>query len=272
MSLRRTAFFVSDRTGITAEALGQSLLTQFPTIDFRRVSLPYLDSPEKIRLAVEQINSAAEEDGVKALVFSTLIDAEIRRGITVANALIFDLFETFVPQLSRELMTSPIQAAGLSHGMGDHATYNQRVDAINFALNKDDGISLKNIEQADIILLGVSRVGKTPTCLYLALQFGIQAANFPLTPDGLMQLHPTLRGLRHKLFGLTIDADRLHNIRNQRQPDSLYASLDNCRREVRQAEELFSSETIPYLDTSTKSIEEIATTILHMMHWQRRIS
>ncbi len=272
MILHRSVFFVSDRTGITAEMLGQSLLTQFPTIAFRRINLPYLDSPEKIRLAVEKINLSAQEDGVKALVFSTLIDEKARRCIAAANALLIDLFETFIPRLSRELMTPSTQTAGLSHGMGDHATYNQRVEAINFALNKDDGISLKNIEQADIVLLGVSRVGKTPTCLYLALQFGIRAANFPLTPDGSMQLPPKLQSLRHKLFGLTIETSRLQAIRSQRQPGSRYASLENCRSEVRQAEELFHSEKIPYLDTSTKSIEEIATTILHRMHLQRRIS
>ncbi|MHB9118644.1 MAG: posphoenolpyruvate synthetase regulatory kinase/phosphorylase PpsR [Burkholderiales bacterium] len=269
--LQRTVFFISDRTGITAETLGQSLLTQFPSIAFRRINLPYLDSAEKICLAVEKINLSAEEDGVRAIVFSTLIDEKIRRCLAAANALHIDLFETFVPQLSRELMTAPTQTVGLSHGMGDRAAYYQRVEAINFALNKDDGISLKNIEQADVILLGVSRVGKTPTCLYLALQFGIQAANFPLTADDLMQLPAKLHSLRNKLFGLTIDAGRLQAIRSQRQPGSRYASLENCRSELRQAEELFHREKIPYLDTSTKSIEEIATTILHMTNLQRRI-
>ena len=261
----RTIFFVSDRTGITAELLGRTLLTQFQGTSFKKITLPFVDTIEKAHEACMQINRAAMQDAKKPLVFSTLINPETRAEIASSQALVLDLFEMFIRPLESELGVESSHVLGLSHGISDHIAYNDRMDAVNFSLNHDDGISSANFSKADVILLGVSRSGKTPTCLYLAMQYGLRAANYPLTPDDFRdkQLPKLLQPYRSKLYGLTIVPERLSQIRNERKPASSYASLENCQYEVREAEKIFKDEEIPYLDTTTKSIEEIAITILH---------
>ncbi|TCV90199.1 posphoenolpyruvate synthetase regulatory kinase/phosphorylase PpsR [Sulfurirhabdus autotrophica] len=268
MTIKRNVFYVSDRTGITAELLGRTLLSQFQGAAFNKTTLPFIDTVEKARTACIEINQAFSDQGVRPLVFSTLINPNTRNVITACNGLVLDLFEMFIRPLEKELGEESSHVLGLSHGISDHDAYNDRIDAINFTLNHDDGITTANFELADIILIGVSRSGKTPTCLYLAMQYGIRAANYPLTPDDFSDGHlpKLLQPFRKKLYGLSITPDRLHKIRSERKPDSQYASLDNCRAEIRKAESIFHSEAIPYLDTSTKSVEEISITILHAAH------
>lgn len=265
MTAKRTAFFISDRTGITAEILGKSLLTQFPHINFTKVTLPFIDTLEKARDAAMQINQAAHVDSARPLVFGTLLNADIRTLIASCNGFFLDLFETYIGAMEAELNVKSSPALGLSHGIGDHLAYKLRIDAVNFALSHDDGVKTASLGAAEIILLGVSRSGKTPTCLYLALQYGVQAANFPLTPDDFssMRLPASVQPFRDKLFGLSISPERLHQIRSERKPNSEYASLKNCQYEVRQAVALLRQEHIPFIDSTAKSIEEIATTILH---------
>lgn len=266
---KRTAFFISDRTGITAENLGHSLLSQFDTVSFQRVTLPFLDSPEKAHAAVIKINSAHQQDGFRPIVFSTLLLPAEREIIEGSNALILDLFEMFIEPMEIELGTSSTHAVGRSHGTGQN--YNARIDAVNYALSHDDGGISKELARAEIILVGVSRCGKTPTSLYLALQFGIYAANYPLVPEDFIdnKLPTALSGLAHNLFGLTIDAQRLHQIRTERSPHSRYATLENCRSEIKQAENLMRQFNIPQLDVTSISIEEIATTILQQRGLKR---
>lgn len=265
MLKHRTVFFVSDRTGITAELLGRTLLTQFQGTVFNKITIPYVDTVEKAHEACIQIDQIAAQDAPKPLVFSTLIQPATRAVIAASHALVLDLFEMFIRPMENELGIESSHVLGLSHGISDHIAYNDRMDAVNFSLNHDDGISTANFSKADVILLGVSRSGKTPTCLYLAMQYGVRAANYPLTPDDFRdkQLPKLLHPYRSKLFGLTIVPERLSQIRNERKPASNYASLENCQYEVREAEKIFKSEVIPYLDTTTKSVEEIAITILH---------
>lgn len=260
---RRTAFFVSDRTGLTAEVMGRSLLSQFEDFTFHRVSLRYIDAPDKARDAVEQINAAAQADGQRPLVLSTLITPALRNIISQADALMLDLFEMFITPLENELASPSSHAVGRSHSAG--AAYTARMDAVNFALDHDDGGISRNLERAEIVLVGVSRCGKTPTSLYLALQFGIYAANYPLVEEDFasMELPAALHPLRRILYGLTISPERLHQIRSERAPDTHYAALENCRKEVRQAEEMMHRFAIPMLDTTAISVEEIATTIVH---------
>lgn len=262
MNNKHTAFFISDHTGLTAEILGRSLLSQFDSIHFQRRTLPYLDTADKARAAVQQINATAQADGQRPLVFSTLILPEVRAIIALSNALILDLFEKFIAPLEAELAISSSHAVGRSHGVG--ASYTARMDAVNYALTHDDGGITPDLHRADIILVGVSRCGKTPTSLYLALQFGIYAANYPLVPEDFATatLPPALKTLGKKLRGLTIHPQRLQQIRAERAPNSRYASLENCQLEVQQAESLMKSSRIPYLDVSTMSVEEIATTLL----------
>ncbi len=269
MNKKRTAFFVSDRTGLTAEVLGRSLLTQFDSIQFERITLPYIDTADKARAAVARINAAAQADEQRPLLFSTLLLPDVRSIIAQSNALILDLFESFIAPLEVELGIPSSHAVGRSHGVG--ASYTARMDAVNFALSHDDGGITRELHRADIILIGVSRCGKTPTSLYLALQFGIYAANYPLVPEDFAtaKLPATLNSLRNKLYGLTIRPERLQQLRAERSPNSRYAALDNCRLEVKQAESLMRLANIPYLDVTAMSVEEIATTLLHQAGLKR---
>lgn len=262
--MKRVAFFLSDRTGITAEMIGQSLLTQFESIGFEKTNLPFIDSVEKAKKAVKEINSAAKHHGCKPLLFSTLIDNEVRQIIAQSDGKLFDLFNTFTPMMEEELGTVSTQAVGRTHGMGVYTTYKSRIDALNYSLTNDDGNTLKNFPKADVILIGVSRSGKTPTCLYLALQFGIHAANYPLVDDDLesTRLPDALEPYRKKLYGLTIAPERLEQIRKERRPNSHYAEYQQCQYEVSAVEKIYRAQQIPFLDTSAVSIEEIATTIL----------
>lgn len=273
MPQRRTAFFVSDRTGITAEMLGHSLLTQFEPLPFTEVPVPFVDTVEKARALLQRINDAGAADGSRPLVFTTLIDPEISSVVASANALILDCFETFIAPMEAELGVASSHTVGRSHSAGDAVDYHRRIEAVNYALAHDDGISTRDLGEADLILVGVSRSGKTPTCLYLALQFGVRAANYPLVPEDFsaMQLPPQIRPYRPKLHGLTIHPERLHHIRNERKPGSSYAAIANCQFEVREAEALMRQEGIPYLDTTTRSIEEIATHVLHEAELVRHI-
>ncbi len=274
MPHRRTVFFVSDRTGITAEMLGSSLLTQFEDFAFHRVTIPFVDSDDRVADAIRQINENADAEGRRPIVISSVVDeamsARIRRE---ANALTLDFFQVFISPLEAELGAKSSHAAGRSHGIADSHVYFARMDAINFTQSHDDGATTRDLAKAQVILVGVSRCGKTPTSLYLALQFGIHAANFPLTPDDFTdrRLPASVVPYRDKLFGLTIQPERMREIREERRPASKYASLDNCRYEVREAEAMMTRERIPTLDTTTKSIEEIAPTILHRARLERRI-
>jgi regulator of PEP synthase PpsR (kinase-PPPase family) len=273
MKFQRTVFFVSDRTGITAEHVGKTLLTQFPDVNFRKLSLPFIDTVEKARAACTEINNTARQEGRRPIVLSTLINEDARAEIATADALCLDLFAGFISRLESELGLESSHALGLSHGMGNEVAYQIRMDAVNYTLSHDDGISTDTYDRADVILVGVSRTGKTPTCIYLGMQYGIFAANYPLTPDDFADhaLPKPLIPYRAKLYGLTIHPERLTKIRNERRPGSRYASLENCRFETRAGETLLRQEQIPILDTTTKSVEEIAISILYGAGLSKRI-
>ena len=265
--MQRCIFFISDRTGITVETLGHSLLTQFGNIQFTIQTLRFLDNEAKVNTAVEAINHSFFETGQKPIVFSTLIHEVPRQQIAASHCVFFDIVDTFIHPLESELGHISSHTIGQSHGLTDASNYTQRMEAVNFTLATDDGQALRDYSRADIVILGVSRSGKTPTCLYLALTYGIYAANYPLTQEDLedQRLPAALSNLRNKLFGLHIDAERLHQIRQQRQPDSQYASLRQCQVELRQAEALYRQFGIASLTITAMSVEEIATTILHQM-------
>jgi hypothetical protein len=261
----RSVFFVSDQTGITAETLGRSLLTQFDGLKFRPVTLPFISTPDKAREAVRRINLTAEVEGVRPLVFGTFVQDEIRAIVRGSSGLLLDFFDAFIGPLERELERESSHKSGRAHGLADGAAYARRIDAVNFTLANDDGVGTQNYPRADLILVGVSRSGKTPTCLYLALQYGVFAANFPLTDEHFEaspELPAPLRAHLGKLVGLTIDPRRLQQIRSNRRPDSRYASARQISFELREAEAVFKRHAIPYLDTTHASIEEIAIRIL----------
>ena len=267
----RTVFFVSDGTGITAETFGHAVLTQFD-LRFRQVRLPFIDTLDKAYDAARRINDNFAIDNQAPIVFSTLVKPELSDVIRKCKGMHMDLIQTFVAPLEQELGVKSTHTIGRSHNIVDSEEYKNRIEAINFSLAHDDGQSHKNLSAADVILVGVSRSGKTPTSLYLAMQYGIKAANYPLIPDDFERgkLPSSLPPFRAKIFGLSITPERLSEIRHERRAGSKYASLENCRYEVNEAELMMKREGIRWLSSTTKSIEEIATTILQEIKPDRR--
>jgi regulator of PEP synthase PpsR (kinase-PPPase family) len=262
--MQRTVFYVSDSTGITAETVGHSLIAQFEGVDFKTVYMPYIDSGKKARELIAQLRALTERDGVRPIVFGTFVDDGIRALFSADCCLYLELFDTFVGPLSNELGIPPTRKLGRGHALTDPNHYDSRINSIHFAMANDDGMRPDNFDQADVILTGVSRSGKTPTCLYLAMHFSLQAANYPLTEEDFEQggVPQALLPIRHKLFGLTIDPERLHRIRQERRSNSAYASLQRCRNEVRMAQAIFNKLGISVLDTTSYSIEEISSRIV----------
>lgn len=267
----RMLFIISDGTGITLEQVVKTLLSQFDDMCCEQVVLPFLNDAKKIDLAVREIDRVAEEDERPPIVFSSIVDVKLRERLQEANAEVFDLFDTYLPKLSTAIGITASEHVGRSHGIGNKGEYDRRLAAVNFALSYDDGSRLKGLDKADLILVGVSRSGKTPTCLYLAMQYAVHGANFPLTEDDFLlgRFPEPLLPHRERLFGLTISPDRLHRIREERRPGSGYASLAQCRTEVKAAEDLFRRNAIQFLDSTAVSIEELAIEIMQRVGVQR---
>jgi [pyruvate, water dikinase]-phosphate phosphotransferase / [pyruvate, water dikinase] kinase len=258
----RTVFIVSDSTGITAGALSK-LLEHFPRTTFTQVRLPFTDSEEKVDAASEQINKIGQDDLARPIVILSIGSIDLRTRLKKADAYFLDLFTNFIDPLSVELEQEPLTGSGIAHSvMGD--SYHVRMEAINFTLGHDDGMTHAGLDEAQVILIGVSRCGKTPTSIYLAMQFGVKAANYPLIPEDFARGEIPQILLKHidKIFGLTIKPERLHSVRSERRPDSFYASLDNCRNEILTAENMMRRYEIPWADSTSRSIEELSAIIL----------
>ncbi|MBL8333125.1 MAG: kinase/pyrophosphorylase [Rubrivivax sp.] len=270
----RTVFFVSDGTGITAETFGNSILAQFAARP-RHVRRPFIDTLEKAAQVAAEIDETAAREGKRPIVFITLVRDEVRDLIASPErkGLVLDMFRSFVEPLEVEFGVKSNHRIGRFSDASKSAEYHDRIEAINFSLAHDDGQSSRNLDVADVILVGVSRSGKTPTSLYLAMQHGIKAANYPLIPEDFERgrLPSSLAPHKRKCFGLTIDPDRLSQIRHERRPGSRYAALENCRYEVNEAEAMMRREGIAWLSSTHKSIEEIATTILRDLRPDRLI-
>jgi len=268
----RTAFFISDGTGITAETFGSSLLSQFEDVKLRYVRLSFIDDEQKAAEALNRINQQGRIDGRRPIVFSTLVNTRISDIVQTASALYLNLIATFVEPLEKELGVGSSHGIGRFHRITSPDKYRERIEAINFALAHDDGQQHAELDKADVILVGVSRCGKTPTSLYLAIQHGIKAANYPLIPEDFerWRLPEVLYRFKDKLFGLTITPERLHEVRSERRPGSHYASMTSCRTEVAQAESMMRREGIGMLSSTTKSIEEIAATVLTDIQLERQ--
>jgi [pyruvate, water dikinase]-phosphate phosphotransferase / [pyruvate, water dikinase] kinase len=271
-NINRIVFIVSDGTGITAENFSQSILAQFE-LTFKLIRIPFTDSVEKAHNAVQAINEAFQRDQVQPIVFTTLVNTELNGIVSKAQGLVLDMFQTFVAPLEIALGLKSTHAMNRLHHNADTAAYKNRIEAINYSLAHDDGQSNQNLADADVILVGVSRVGKTPTSLYLAMQYGLKAANYPLIPEDFErgQLPKDLIAHRPKIFGLMIDPERLSEIRNERRPGSNYAKLENCRYEINEATTMMRRLSIPWVLTTSKSIEEIATTVLQTIRSDKTI-
>jgi regulator of PEP synthase PpsR (kinase-PPPase family) len=270
--MRRTVFFISDSTGITAETIGHSILAQFEGIDFDSHRLPFVDDADKARAAALRIKTVYAQSGQKPIVVNTMAERALCDIVAESGALMMDVFAPFIGTLEQELGAKRSGAVNRSHGMIDFVKYEARINATNYTLAHDDGLNV-NYDDADAVLIGVSRSGKTPTCLYMALQYGVRAANYPLTEDdlGKLELPARLRPYRDRLYGLTIDAHKLAQIRNERRPNSQYAALEQARKELEQADRMFRRENIPSINTTHTSIEEIASKILDKLGIEKHL-
>ncbi len=271
--MERHVFYISDRTGISSQILGRALLSQFEhQLDFIEKTVPFIDTTEKAEEFRQTVDNIAENTGVKPLIFDTIISPDIRSIIRQSSGLVMDFFHTFIGPLEKELKMDSSFTVGKQHAFDRSGHYDKRITAVNFALNSDDGTEMKYFSEAEAILLGVSRCGKTPTSLYIAMQFGIKAANYPFVAEDMqdLKLPPELKKRKSKIFGLTINPQRLHEIRTQRRPNSQYASLKQCQLEVRLVEALYRKEKIPYLNTTSKSIEEISAFIMNACDLKRK--
>ena len=271
--MKRKVFFVSDRTGITAEMFGQSLLSQFEETQFDQMTLPFIDSVEKAQEVCRILAKAEKETQQRPIVFDTIVVPEIRQVVQSSGALVLDFFHTFIGPLEEELQQSSGFRVGKTHSLADTEAYDSRIDAVNFALNNDDGITMRHYDKADVILVGVSRCGKTPTSLYMAMQFGIKTANYPFTEDDMdnLSLPAELKKYKNKIFGLTINPNRLHDIRTERKANSKYASLKQCQFEVREVESMYRRVKIESLNATTRSVEELAAKILASTGIKRKV-
>ncbi len=264
--MKRSVYFVSESTGITAKKVGESLLSQFDGLELDSHYVPFLDTPDKALALAQRLGEERLECGARPIVFATLVDKSLRQILKQCACLYIELFDAFIDPLSAELGIHPTGRPGVAHGQRDQGRYDARIDAINFAMANDDGIRLDKFDEADVILIGVSRSGKTPTCLYLAMNFGLRAANYPLTADDFdrddipFQLLP----FRHKIVGLTIDPLRLHRVREERRPGSTYACLEQCQREVAAAMRIMGRLNVNVLDSTSRSIEELASHIVEV--------
>jgi len=273
-SSKRKAFVVSDRTGLTGQAMAHSLLSQFPTIEFDSETLSFIDSVEKANGVINSCRLIEQQQRHIPLLFITIVDEDIRSIFTASGLPIFDLFDTFIGPMEAALGLESSHSVGRSHGVTDTKAYTSRMAAVHFSLQTDDGMDTDHYGNADLIIVGVSRCGKTPTSLYLSLQLGLYVSNYPLTEEDLKEkeLPGVLLDNRHKLFGLTIDPFRLLQIRQERYAGSSYSSSETCQREVAQAEAMFRGAHVPYLNTTKMSIEEIGAMILHRTGLRSRMS
>ncbi|MDQ0093189.1 pyruvate, water dikinase regulatory protein [Paeniglutamicibacter psychrophenolicus] len=262
----RPVYFLSDSTGITAETLGNTLLTQFPESNFNRTTVPFITTVEQARSVVDAIDAIAAR-GLPPIVFSTVVGGDIRMTLAECRATVVDLIGTHIRQLEGALGTAASGKPGQAHGLGNAVRYQARMTAVEYAMEHDDGQSLRALEKAQVILVAPSRCGKTPTTMYLALQHGIFAANFPLIEEDFERdgLPVPLRPFAQKCFGLTSTPQRLSQIRTERRRGSSYASLQQCGYELRSAELLYLAHGIPYLNSASVSVEEMAATILQKM-------
>lgn len=265
----RKAFYISDGTAITSEVFGHALLSLFP-VEFEHDTISFVETEEQAIEAKERINKAAKRTGEPPLVFHTFVNPDIREIIDSCDAIIYNFLEHFISPLEKQLGIAAKPKAHRTHSIHENS-YDNRIDAVNYSLANDDGSNVSNYAQADVILVGVSRSGKTPTSLYLALQYGIKAANYPFTDDDMdeLKLPEFLSPHKKKLFGLTIDAQRLMDIRDGRMANSKYSSARQCRMEVREVEKLYKKEKIPFLNTTKLSVEEITAKILSETGLQR---
>lgn len=257
-------FFLSDSTGISAETMGNALLIQFPDLRFERTVIPFISTAAEAEDVVRRLDRALAESPRTPLVFITAASDEVRLALRTTQCPVIDFFDLHMQPVEAVLGTPGKRLPARLHGVGDIQRYNSRMQAIEYTIEHDDGQSVRGLDKADVILVAPSRCGKTPTSMYLALQHGLFVANYPIVEEDLddAELPQPVRHLRDKCFGLITSPQRLAAVRQERRPDSRYASLAQCTSELRRTADMFRRHGLPVIDASTKSVEEIATIIL----------
>ena len=255
---------ISDSTGETVGLMARATLAQFENVD----------TTEHIWAMVRNESQISEViAGIKAnpgFVLFTLVDDEVRHALEGAcrelNVPCLAILDPVFAALSAHLGAEIHHRPGYQHVMD--AEYFKRIEAMHYVLNHDDGQSTSDLDQADVLVLGVSRTSKTPTCIYLANR-GIKAANIPIVPgfplpDEVMEVNKPV------IVGLTSDPKRLIEIRRNRlrmlKQDEVtdYVDVDTVTREVNEARRLFSQNDWPVINVTRRSIEEVAATILQI--------
>lgn len=259
-------FFLSDSTGISAETMGNALLIQFPQLRFERRLIPFITTPEEARRVVEVLDEAADGP-VTPIAFTTAATDEIRQVLNTTRCPMIDFFELHISRVESIFGTPAARVAAQLHGVGDVKRYNARMAAIEYSIEHDDGQSVRAMDKADLVLIAPSRCGKTPTTMYLALQHGLFVANYPLVEEDLQSndLPAPVKHLRERCIGLIATPARLCEVRQQRRPNSRYASLEKCTDELRQAKAMYAINGIPVIDSTTKSVEEMSTLIIQTL-------
>ncbi len=253
-------YYISDSTGILAINLGQALICQFPEINFHEEKFPFIKTVIEANNTIKYI--LEQSSGRLPIIFSTLVEPKIRKIFDHPQVELFDVCEVFLSRLENCLEAKALMLPGSSR-QTDDVSMARRVEAINYCLSHDDGTKLDEYNEADVVLLGVSRAGKTPVSVYLSSHMGLKSANYPLTNTDLDRyfLPEGVSRNRKKAVGLTTSAELLHSMRQKRYPDSNYARRNTCLQELEQAKQIFFKYDIPVIDTFGKSIEEIAAQI-----------
>lgn len=267
--MKHSAFYISDGTAITAEVVGHATLSQYE-LEIEHQTLPFIENSDKLAPVIDKINQQHKQTGNLPFVFYTFVDDGLRKSLEQSQCLCFDVLKPFSQAITPVIGQEATPTLHRTHSINDKS-YDFRIDAMNYALANDDGQTTQNYQDADVILVGVSRSGKTPTSLYLALQYGIKAANYPFIEEDMDELAipKVMQPFKDKIFGLTIDPQRLAAIRHERLPNSKYASTRQCRIELREVERLYKKSKIPFINSTHYSVEEISAKIMSKMNLER---
>jgi len=260
----KDVYYISGSTALLAEDMGQALLCQFQEISFHEEKIPFIKTKEDAEKALEHIRE--QSGGRRPLIFCTIMDQQIRRILDSPEVEFFDVFGSILDRLETCLETKALRVPGYSRTIDD-MTLAKRVEAIHFSIEHDDGTRTREYDEAEVILVGVSRSGKTPVSVYLATHMGIKSANFPLTAEHLDSYelpHEIIRN-RKKVVGLTTSPQLLHKIREQRYSGSNYAKVSTCASELSQAKQIYMKYNIPVVETDGKSIEETSVQVTQLV-------
>lgn len=256
----KDVYFVSGNTGILAKDMGKALLCQFPEVSFNEELIPFIRTESQARKALERI--LQQSAGRYPIIFSTLFSKSLNNIFDTPEVEFLNICDHFLERLEEILEVKPIREAGTARALDDNAM-TRRVNAIHYSIAHDDGTATKDYDEADLIIVGVSRSGKTPVSVYLATQMGLKTANFPLVDDnlGTCRLPPEIIRNKNRVVGLSTTPDMLHSFREKRYQGSTYAKIATCATELKQSDQIFLKYQIPVVFSDGRSIEETATQV-----------